>query len=98
MSSRELTDRLEASALVHRVRGALGGGEGAWIVGGAIRDAALDREVTDLDVAVSGDPAEAARTIAREAGGHAFDAELHGWHYLLRQAGQGPETSEEQDA
>ena len=52
---------------------ALGGGEDAWIVGGAVRDAALGREVADLDLAVAGDPAAAAKAIAREGGGHAFE-------------------------
>ncbi len=62
-------------------REALAGGEGAWIVGGAIRDAALGREVTDLDLAVAGDPAAAAKAIAREGGGHAFElsAEFATW-------------------
>jgi len=53
------------------VRRALGGGE-AWIVGGAVRDAALGRRVTDLDLAVAGAPADAAKAIAREGGGHPF--------------------------
>ncbi len=40
----------------------------AWLVGGAIRDRALGRPTTDLDVVVQGDPADAARAIARAAG------------------------------
>ena len=40
----------------------------AWLVGGAIRDRALGRETNDLDVVVDGDPADAARAIARAAG------------------------------
>src|SRR4051794_17787492 len=43
-------------------------GRRAWLVGGAIRDRALGRATTDLDIVVDGDPAEAARAIAREAG------------------------------
>jgi poly(A) polymerase len=43
-------------------------GRRAWLVGGAIRDRALGRATTDLDVVVDGDPAEAARAIARAAG------------------------------
>lgn len=43
-------------------------GRPAWLVGGAIRDRALGRETLDLDVVVDGDPADAARAIARAAG------------------------------
>jgi putative nucleotidyltransferase with HDIG domain len=43
-------------------------GRRAWLVGGAIRDRALGRATADLDVVVDGDPAEAARAIARVAG------------------------------
>jgi len=52
-----------------------------WIVGGAIRDAALGREVSDLDLAVAGAPELAARAIAREGDGHAFQlsAEFGVW-------------------
>ncbi len=39
----------------------------AWIVGGAVRDRVLDRPVVDLDVVIDGDPAGAARAIARQA-------------------------------
>jgi poly(A) polymerase len=54
------------------VRAALGGADDAWIVGGALRDATLGRAVVDLDVAVGADEAEAARAVARAAGGTAF--------------------------
>jgi poly(A) polymerase len=76
-----LSDRLDASPLVAAVRRALADGPPAWIVGGAVRDAALGREVTDLDLAVDGDPAPAAKAIAREGGGHAFElsAEFATW-------------------
>ncbi len=46
-------------------REALGAAEGVWIVGGAIRDAALGREVRDVDLAVAGDERQAAREIGR---------------------------------
>ena len=46
---------------------------GAWIVGGAIRDALLKEEVQDADLAVeAGTEEEASRAIARVAGGFAF--------------------------
>ena len=48
--------------LVDRVRAALGGA-GAWVVGGAVRDAALGREVDDLDLAVAESPRRSARAV-----------------------------------
>ena len=76
-----LADRLLAEPLVAAARRALDGGEGAWVVGGAVRDAALGREVADLDLAVAGDPGAAAKAIAREIGEHAFElsAEFGTW-------------------
>ncbi len=47
-------------------------GSDAWIVGGTVRDALLDRAVVDLDLAVDGDPEAAARSIARAVDGPAF--------------------------
>jgi putative nucleotidyltransferase with HDIG domain len=52
-------------------REALAGRE-AWLVGGAVRDHLLGRETDDLDIALAGDPREAARAIARATGGAAF--------------------------
>jgi putative nucleotidyltransferase with HDIG domain len=76
-----VADPLSASLPVTLARRALAGAEGAWIVGGAVRDAALGRGVTDLDLAVAGDPAVAAKTIAREGDGHSFElsAEFATW-------------------
>jgi putative nucleotidyltransferase with HDIG domain len=45
----------------------------AWLVGGAVRDAVLGGDVVDVDIAFDGDPAEAARRIAADAGGHPFE-------------------------
>ncbi|MGN6276585.1 MAG: HD domain-containing protein [Solirubrobacterales bacterium] len=61
----------------------------AWIVGGAVRDAAFGREITDLDLAVAGDPAAAARLIAREIGEHAFElsAEFGTWRVVSQARG-----------
>jgi putative nucleotidyltransferase with HDIG domain len=42
-------------------------GKRAWLVGGAVRDRLLGRSTADLDVIVDGDPAEAARSVARAA-------------------------------
>ena len=53
-------------------------GEGAWIVGGAVRDALLLRPVLDVDVACS-DPRDAAHRFARRFGGAVFPlSERHG--------------------
>jgi hypothetical protein len=59
-------------------------GEDAWIVGGAVRDELLGREMIDLDVACS-DPQRAARAFARRSGGAPFPlSERHGaWRVAL---------------
>jgi poly(A) polymerase len=49
----------------------------AWLVGGTIRDRALGRDTSDLDVVVDGDPEAAARAIARTAGRAACFALSH---------------------
>ncbi|MDX6602604.1 MAG: poly(A) polymerase [Solirubrobacterales bacterium] len=74
-------DRLGAAPLVGLARQAMGEPDGVWIAGGAVRDAALGREVVDLDLAVAGDPAPVAKAIAREGGGHSFElsAEFATW-------------------
>jgi len=74
-------DRLSSAPVVVLARRALGSGEGVWIAGGAVRDAAMGRSVDDLDLAVSVDPAAGAKAIAREGGGHAFElsAEYATW-------------------
>jgi putative nucleotidyltransferase with HDIG domain len=65
-------------------RRALAGSDEVWIVGGAVRDAALGREVVDLDLAVAGDVAAAAKAIAREGRGHSFElsAEFATWRVV----------------
>jgi hypothetical protein len=59
-------------------------GEEAWVVGGAIRDELLGREVVDLDVACR-NPKQAARAYAQRAGGAPFPlSERHGaWRVAL---------------
>ena len=76
-----LSDRLDASPLVGVARRALAGEGKVWIVGGAVRDAVLGRDVTDLDLAIAGDPERTAKAIAREGDGHAFElsAEFATW-------------------
>jgi tRNA nucleotidyltransferase/poly(A) polymerase len=59
-------------------------GEEAWVVGGAVRDELLGRELVDLDIAVR-DPRRAARSYARRSGGAPFAlSERHGaWRVAL---------------
>jgi tRNA nucleotidyltransferase/poly(A) polymerase len=59
-------------------------GEEAWVVGGAVRDELLGRELVDLDVAVH-DPMRAARAYAKRSGGAPFPlSERHGaWRVAL---------------
>ncbi len=80
-------ERLAAAPVVAAARRALS--EGAWIVGGAVRDAVLGREVTDLDLAVAGDPGSAARAVAKEIGEHAFElsAEFGTWRVVAPERG-----------
>jgi poly(A) polymerase len=84
-----VTDRLAAAPLVAAARRALGGVAEAWIVGGAVRDAALGREVADLDLAVAGDPGAATKAVAAELGEHAFElsAEFGTWRIVARERG-----------
>lgn len=62
-----------ASESVSEVRAALpAGGEGTWLVGGAVRDLLLGLTVVDVDLAVAGDPREAARAVHAALGGDIF--------------------------
>lgn len=62
-----------AVELVQDVKGALDGSGQAWVVGGAVRDAALGREVKDLDLVLDGSPEAATRRVAAKLGGFAFE-------------------------
>jgi tRNA nucleotidyltransferase/poly(A) polymerase len=59
-------------------------GEEAWVVGGAVRDQLLGRELVDLDIAVR-DPRRAARAYAKASRGAPFAlSERHGaWRVAL---------------
>src|SRR5438477_12858205 len=59
-------------------------GEEAWIVGGAVRDRLLGRELVDLDIACR-EPKQAARAYAKRSGGAPFPlSERHGaWRVAL---------------
>jgi poly(A) polymerase len=84
-----VAERLAAAPIVAASRAALEGGEPVWIVGGAVRDAALGREVSDLDLAVGGDPGAAARTLAAGLREHAFElsAEFGTWRVVASRSG-----------
>jgi tRNA nucleotidyltransferase/poly(A) polymerase len=86
--SAAIQQRLAAAPAVRACQAALGAAEGAWIVGGAVRDAALGREVEDVDLAVTRDERAAARDIGRAAGGPVFQLseEFGSWRAL---AGEG---------
>ena len=60
----------------------------AWIVGGSLRDELLGRPVRDVDVAVAGDPARAARALAERVRGPVFRlSEAFGaWRVIDRRA------------
>ena len=61
-------------------------GEDAWVVGGAVRDELLGRELVDLDIACR-DPKHAARAYAKRSGGAPFPlSERHGaWRVALEE-------------
>jgi len=79
-------EQLERAPAVEAVRSALADGPEAWLVGGVVRDALLNRPLADVDLAVDGDPERAARQIARALGGPAFQlSEAFGsWRALSR--------------
>jgi tRNA nucleotidyltransferase/poly(A) polymerase len=69
--------------MLETAREVLAGAE-AWVVGGAVRDELLGRELVDLDIAVR-EPKRAARAYAKRAGGAPFPlSERHGaWRVAL---------------
>jgi putative nucleotidyltransferase with HDIG domain len=62
----------------------------SWVVGGALRDELLGREVMDVDIAVDGDPEQAARELAAEVRGPVFRlSEAFGaWRVVDRRGGR----------
>ena len=79
-----IADVLLSSPAVGRVCDALAGRDDVWMVGGAVRDAALEREVVDVDLAVAGDERAVAWEVAERGRGHAFElsAEFGTWRAL----------------
>ena len=85
-----LERRLAEAEAVRAARAALGDpAEGVWLVGGAVRDALLERPLVDLDLAVAGDPERVARALGRAVGGPAFplSEEFGAWRTIDRRGG-----------
>jgi putative nucleotidyltransferase with HDIG domain len=84
-----LTDavaRIERSPAVRTARSALAG-QPAWLVGGPVRDAFLGRPVdADVDIVVTGDAGDAARTLAGTADAHLFrlSERFGAWRLIAR--------------
>jgi poly(A) polymerase len=70
--SAPISDLLGEAPALRACREALNGAEDVWVVGGAVRQAALGRRVVDVDLTVAGDAGAAAAAIARAAGGPMF--------------------------
>lgn len=74
------------SAALQAARSALAGRR-VWMVGGAVRDELLGRDALDIDLVVDGDPAGAARAVARAAGRAAcfsLSEEFGSWRVVAR--------------
>lgn len=82
--SADWLERLDAAPAVRLARRALGEAEGVWVVGGALRDAALGRPVLDLDLAVAEGERAVARALADAAGGDVYplSEEFAAWRAL----------------
>jgi poly(A) polymerase len=78
---------MSASAAVEAARTGLAGTR-AWIVGGSVRDRLLGRATADVDVVVDGDPALAARAVARaarRAACFALSEDFGSWRVVARE-------------
>jgi tRNA nucleotidyltransferase/poly(A) polymerase len=72
----ELLDRL-SSPLLNRIIGLIPGDEPVYLVGGAIRDALLNRPSFDIDFVTPGNAMKIARQIANELGAAYFPLDTH---------------------
>jgi poly(A) polymerase len=82
-----LAGQLAAAEPVRLLREAFAAeGIEAWLVGGVVRDALLERPLGDVDLAVAGDAEVAARTASRALGGPRFplSEEFGAWRALSR--------------
>ena len=84
-----VAERIAGSPSGRRALEALPRPDGVHVVGGAVRDAILDREVEDLDLVCEGDPAEIAAALAAPPGAHAFSLseEFGTWRVAWRGGG-----------
>ncbi|HYC81973.1 MAG TPA: HDIG domain-containing protein [Solirubrobacterales bacterium] len=84
-----MIEALRSAPLVAAAAAALPDPAEVWIIGGAVRDAALGEEVRDLDLALAGDPQPAARALARALGGHSFElsSEFSTWRVVAAERG-----------
>jgi tRNA nucleotidyltransferase/poly(A) polymerase len=78
-------EQLQSEPRASAAREALAGAP-AWIVGGTVRDALLDRPLADLDLAVQGDPGPAAKQIAKRLEATAFrlSEQFGAWRVVAR--------------
>lgn len=74
---------MSANALESQIAAVLEG-EDAWLVGGTLRDDLLGRDTADVDLAVAGDPEQAARRVAQALGAPCFplSAEFGTWRVV----------------
>ena len=91
LRSEDVARRLRAEPPVRLAAQAIPADPTVWVVGGAVRDAALEKDVTDLDLATAADPRAAARSIAAAGGGHAFElsAAFETWRAVSREGQEG---------
>jgi tRNA nucleotidyltransferase/poly(A) polymerase len=85
-----LERQLSSAAPVRAVREALAPtGIAAWLVGGVVRDALLERPLVDVDLAVDGDVEQAARAIAKAIRGPVFSLsdQFGAWRVLDAERG-----------
>lgn len=68
----DTTPPLPLPAIFERARQSLADPSPAWLVGGSVRDALLNRPIHDLDFAVAGDGLAIARTVAARMGAAFF--------------------------
>jgi tRNA nucleotidyltransferase/poly(A) polymerase len=63
---------LDPHAIAAAAAPAAAAGDGAWLVGGAVRDTLLHRLCDDIDLVVAGDAEVFARSLAAALNGAAF--------------------------
>ncbi len=83
-----LTFRPEIRQLLDLLRGELTAEQDLYLVGGAVRDAFLGREINDLDFAMADDPTGLAKRVAKrlKAGFFVLDDERHTARVLYKSA------------